>query len=75
MATSRRAAFNVLLSDEEFRMLEEIATAEGRAKGAMIRQLIKRAYTMTIQAIPTCADGAACALNPQRPIPQQLRRI
>ncbi len=75
MSTHRRAAFNVLLSDEEFKQLEELAQIEGRARGAMLRQLIKRAYNMTVQAIPTCADGAACALNPQRPIPQQFRRI
>lgn len=66
-APGRRAAFNVLLSAEEYAMLDALAEAESRSRGSIIRMLIRRAYHMHSTGQPICATGQACAIQAQAP--------
>lgn len=64
-APGRRAAFNVLLSAEEYAMLDALAEAESRSRGSILRMLIRRAYHMHSTGQPICATGQACAIQAQ----------
>lgn len=71
----RRAAFNVLLTEDEFSMLKALAELEGRSKGAMLRRLIRRAYLAEVENIRICGDGTPCILEQQQAArPQTIRR-
>lgn len=64
-APSRRAAFNVLLSAEEYAMLDALAEAEARSRGSIIRMLIRRAWHMHHSGQPICANGSPCVVQAQ----------
>jgi len=66
-APGRRAAFNVLLSTEEYAMLDALAEAEARSRGSILRMLIRRAYHMHSTGQPVCANGQACAIQTPAP--------
>lgn len=63
----RRASFNVLLSPEEYKMLDTLAEAEARSRGAVIRVLLRRAYRMTAEGEAICASGTPCPYAAPRP--------
>lgn len=71
----RRASFNVLLSPEEYRMLDVLAEAEARSRGAVIRILLRRAYRMTAEGEAICASGTPCPYAAPRPSAPMVGRI
>ena len=58
----RKAAFNVMLSPEDYARMDAVAQALGRSRGAVLREALRYLHQMTIQGIPTCASGAFCVV-------------
>lgn len=69
----RRAAFNVMLSDEDYSKLDALAGVLQLSRGAVIRKAVAAAYAMTVQGVPMCASGAFCPMpqiHQRGPLPQ-----
>lgn len=65
---AHRAAFNVLLSDEDYARLDGLALVWGMSRGAVIRRVLQHAHAMSVQGVPMCASGGYC------PVPQMHTR-
>lgn len=59
---SRKAAFNVVLSPEDYARLDALAATLGRSRGAVLREALRFYHQMTVQGIPTCASGQFCVV-------------
>lgn len=66
-APARKAAFNVMLSDEDYARLDAVAHVLQRSRGAVVREAVRYLHQMIVQGVPTCASGAFC------PVPQMHR--
>ena len=60
--SGRKAAFNVMLSEEDSARLDAVASALQRSRGAVLREALRYLHQMTVQGIPTCASGAFCVV-------------
>lgn len=58
----RKAAFNVMLSDEDYSRMDAVAQVLGRSRGAVLREALRYLHQMTVQGIPTCASGQFCVV-------------
>ena len=59
---SRKAAFNVQMSSEDYARLDAVAQVLGRSRGACVREALRFLHQMTVQGIPTCASGQFCVV-------------
>jgi hypothetical protein len=72
-ATAPRKPFNLVLSAEEYRKLNELANATGLSAAAVLRNALLAFHGMKIFGVPTCANGQTCfvpqmhAARPQMP--------
>lgn len=58
----RKAAFNVVLSPEDYARLDACAATLQRSRGAVLREALRFLHQMTVQGIPTCASGQFCVV-------------
>ena len=58
----RKAAFNVMMSPEDYARLDAVASTLGRSRGAVLREALRFLHQMTVQGIPTCASGQFCVV-------------
>ena len=58
----RKAAFNVMMSPEDYARLDAVAATLGRSRGAVLREALRFLHQMTVQGIPTCASGQFCVV-------------
>lgn len=54
--------FNVLLSEDDRKRLQQVAKARGVSQGLVVRQGITAAFLMSCRGVRCCADGARCTL-------------
>lgn len=60
MPEQRTRNFNVLFSDSEYKMLDDLGRHEHTSMGEVVRKAIRTRHTMVIRQQPTCADSAKC---------------
>ena len=58
----RKAAFNVMMSPEDYARLDAVAATLGRSRGAVLREALRFLHQMPVQGIPTCASGQFCVV-------------
>lgn len=59
-ATDTRKPFNLLLSPDEYDMLQALRNQSGASAGAELRAALRARYTHIICLAPSCADGHPC---------------
>ena len=59
--------FNVLMSVDDFAMLNDVANKQRISKGQVIRNLIFTAHMMVIRDQPMCVNGRQCAAPQMHP--------
>lgn len=67
MARQITRSFNVLLTAEEAKALDECAERVGTSRGTVLRWALARAHRMTVQGIPCCASGQTCYVPHMHP--------
>lgn len=55
-----RRPFNLVLSADEYRKLNELAAETGLSAAAVLRASLLTFHAMKIHGIPTCATGQTC---------------
>jgi len=60
MAPTKTHSFNVMLSVDEYAMLEDLKAATGIAGSVLLRQALRGAHQMAMNLVPTCANGHQC---------------
>lgn len=63
-----RKPFNLLLSLDEYEMLQALSKETGSSCGALLRSALRARYAHTLQFVPTCASGSPCFV-PQMHMP------
>lgn len=64
MATKQTHSFNVKMSNDQYAMLQQLATDGGMNKADIIRQGISNRFQQTYANVPKCSTGNPC-LCPQ----------
>jgi hypothetical protein len=72
-AKAPRRPFNLVLSADEYRKLNELATTTGLSAASVLRNALLSFHSMKIYGVPTCANGQTCFVPQmhaaQRPAP------
>lgn len=55
-----RKPFNLLLSPDEYTMLQQLAAQSGMSAGVELRAALRARHAMIILQCPTCANGTGC---------------
>lgn len=55
-----RKPFHILLNDDEYTMLNQMAVKSGMSAGAILRAAIRARHTMDVLQCATCASGQSC---------------
>ena len=58
--TVPRRPFNFVLSVDEYRKLNELATATGLSAASVLRNALLSFHSMKIYGVATCASGQTC---------------
>ncbi len=67
-------SFNVLFTPEEYAGLVKLSEVESCTKGAIVRRAVAYMQAMSVDDVPTCANGNRCFvahMHPPPPTPRQ----
>lgn len=59
--------FNVILSEQQYQMLRDLAGRTDATMGQALRAALQRAHRMICMRQPTCANGQACYVPHMHP--------